>query len=169
MPGPNPTSFSEYLRLYNASWLKLQRTSPRLNSYEDRALYTTWQVTFDRIQKQDAASAQLLKLWAYFDKRDLWFGLLQHARSAGDEWIQRLTEDELGFNKRHLDGFKCFLVFQVTDVQHLHRWLCYQLYKLTMKYNQALATQEAPETVLQPERTSSRLAIRKRLRRILQQ
>ncbi|OAL42791.1 hypothetical protein IQ07DRAFT_686163 [Pyrenochaeta sp. DS3sAY3a] len=169
MPGPNPTSFSEYLRLYNASWLKLQRTSPTLNSYEDRALYTTWQVTFDRIQKQNAASAQLLKLWAYFDKQDLWFGLLQHARSAGDEWIQKLTEDELGFNERHLDGFKCFLVFQVTDVQHLHRWLCYQLYNLTMKYNQALATQEAPETVLQPERTSSRLAIRGRLRRILQQ
>jgi len=41
------TSFSEYLRLYYASWLKLQTTSPRLSSYEDRALYTTWQITFD--------------------------------------------------------------------------------------------------------------------------
>ncbi|KAH7395355.1 hypothetical protein DE146DRAFT_616190 [Phaeosphaeria sp. MPI-PUGE-AT-0046c] len=95
------TSFAEYLRLYEASWSKLQSTSPRLNSYEDRSLYTTWKVTFDRIQKQNAASAQLLKLWAYFDKQDLWYGLLRHAHSANDGWIQihKLIEDELDFNK----------------------------------------------------------------------
>ena len=93
------TSFAEYLRLYKASWLKLQTTSPRLSSYEDRSLYTTWQVTFDRIRKQNAASAQLLKLWAYFDKQDVWFELLRHACSADDEWIRKLTEDKLNFNE----------------------------------------------------------------------
>ncbi|KAF2452242.1 P-loop containing nucleoside triphosphate hydrolase protein, partial [Lineolata rhizophorae] len=93
------TSFAEYLRLYEESWLKLQKTSPTLNSYEDRSLYTTWQVTYNRIRKQNAASAQLLKLWAYFDKQDVWFGLLRHARSADDEWIQKLTNDELSFNE----------------------------------------------------------------------
>jgi tetratricopeptide (TPR) repeat protein len=92
------TSFSEYLRLYKASWLKLQSTSPRLSSYEDRSLYTTWQITFDRIQQQNAASAKLLKLWAYFDRQDVWFELLQHANSS-DEWIKKLTQDELNFNK----------------------------------------------------------------------
>lgn len=56
------TSFSEYLRLYKASWLKLQTTSPRLGAYEDRSLYATWQSTFDRIEQQNAASARLLKL-----------------------------------------------------------------------------------------------------------
>jgi tetratricopeptide (TPR) repeat protein len=93
------TSFAEYLRLYEASWSKLQRTSPSLSSYEDRSLYTTWQVTFDRIQKQNAASAQLLKLWAYFDKQDVWFGLLRHAYSADYEWIHKLIEDELSFTE----------------------------------------------------------------------
>ncbi|KAF2647102.1 HET-domain-containing protein [Lophiostoma macrostomum CBS 122681] len=93
------TSFAEYLQLYEASWLKLQRTSPTLSSYEDRSLYTTWQVTFNLIRKQNAASAQLLKLWAYFDKQDVWFGLLRHARSTDDEWIQKLAEDELNFNE----------------------------------------------------------------------
>ncbi|OAG06114.1 HET-domain-containing protein, partial [Paraphaeosphaeria sporulosa] len=92
-------SFAEYLRLYEASWLKLQRPSPSLSCYEDRSLYTTWQVTLDRIRKQNAASAQLLKLWAYFDKQDVWFGLLQHACSADNKWIQKLTEDELSFNE----------------------------------------------------------------------
>ncbi|CCD42655.1 similar to kinesin light chain 1 [Botrytis cinerea T4] len=93
------TSFSDYLRLYKTSWLKLQTTSPSLDSYEDRKLYTTWQITFDRIQEQNPASAQLLKLWAYFNREDLWFDLLRYANSVDDEWIQKLTEDELNFNE----------------------------------------------------------------------
>lgn len=64
-------SFSKYLQLYEASWLKLQTTSPQLDSYKDRSLYTTWQITLNQIQQQNAASAQLLKLWAYFDRQDL--------------------------------------------------------------------------------------------------
>jgi hypothetical protein len=69
-----------------------------LNAYEDRALYSTWQPTFDLIEQQNPASAKLLKLWAYFDREDVYFGLLRHANSADDEWIQKLAEDELNFN-----------------------------------------------------------------------
>jgi hypothetical protein len=93
------TSFSDYLRLYKASWLKLQTTSPLLNSYENRTLHTTWQITFDRIQQQNGASAKLLKLWAYFDRQDLWFDLLRYANSADNEWIRKLTKDKLNFNE----------------------------------------------------------------------
>ena len=91
--------FSEYLRLYRASWLKLQMTSPQLSSYEDRSLYTTWQLSLDRIERQNALSAKLLKLWAYFDRQDVWFELLQHGSSAYHDWIRKLTEDELSFNE----------------------------------------------------------------------
>jgi tetratricopeptide (TPR) repeat protein len=93
------TTFAEYLWLYEASWLKLQRTSPTLSSYANRSLYTTWQVAFDRIREQNAASAWLLELWAYFDKQDVWFGLHRHACNADDKSIQKLTEDELSYNK----------------------------------------------------------------------
>jgi tetratricopeptide (TPR) repeat protein len=93
------TSFSDYLRFYRASWLKLLETSPQLRSYEDRSLYTTWQITLDRIEQQNPASVQLLKLWAYFDRQDLLFELLQHAKSADDEWIRKLSSDELDFNQ----------------------------------------------------------------------
>ena len=92
------TSFSDYLRLHKASWLKLQATSPPLASYEDRSLYTTWQITLDQIEQENAASAKLLKLWAYFDRQDLWFELLRHGSSTDEEWMQVLTEDELSFN-----------------------------------------------------------------------
>ena len=43
-------SFSDYLRLYRTSWSKLQKTSPELTSYEDRTLYSTWQVSFDHVK-----------------------------------------------------------------------------------------------------------------------
>jgi hypothetical protein len=91
-------TLSDYLRLYKASWLKLQTTSPQLVSYEDRSLYTTWQITFDRIQQQNPASASLLKLWAYFDRQDIWFELLQHANSPDDRYLQELTKDEEHFH-----------------------------------------------------------------------
>ena len=73
--------------------------SPQLSSYEDRTLYTTWQNTFDHIEQRNTASAKLLKLCAYFDRQDVWFELLQHTKSADDEWIQKLAEDELNFNE----------------------------------------------------------------------
>src|SRR2546423_13172447 len=53
-------SFSDYLRLYKASWAKLLKTSPELSSYEDRTLYSTWQLSFDYIKQQNELSARLL-------------------------------------------------------------------------------------------------------------
>jgi tetratricopeptide (TPR) repeat protein len=92
------TSFSDYLRLYKASWAKLQKTSPQLSSYEDRTLYSTWQLSFDHVKQRNELSAKLLRLWAYFDNEDIWFELLRHSDSEDPEWIRELTEDELGFN-----------------------------------------------------------------------
>jgi tetratricopeptide (TPR) repeat protein len=92
------TSFSDYLRLYRASWLKLQQTSPEVSSYEDRALYSTWQLSFDHVKQRNELSAKLLRLWAYFDNQDLWFELLRHGDSEDPDWIRELAEDELSFH-----------------------------------------------------------------------
>lgn len=93
------TSFRDYLRLYKASWLKLHQTTPELSFYEDRQLYTTWQLSYDHIKQQNELSAKLLHLWAYFDNQDLWFELLKEEQSAGPEWFRQLTQDELSFNQ----------------------------------------------------------------------
>jgi tetratricopeptide (TPR) repeat protein len=85
--------------VYKESWLKLQQTSPEVSSYEDRQLYSTWQLSFDHIKQQNVLSAQLLQLWAYFDNQDLWFELLQELSSYGPEWLRQLTVDELSFNQ----------------------------------------------------------------------
>jgi pentatricopeptide repeat protein len=92
-------SFSDYLRLYRASWLKLQQKSPELSTYEDRMLYSTWQISYNQVKERNLQSAYLLQLWAYFDNQDIWLGLLQHNEPDDPEWFRRLTEDELSFNE----------------------------------------------------------------------
>jgi hypothetical protein len=56
-------SFSDYLHLYIESWVKLKETSPKLSSYEDRTLYSTWQISFNNIKQRNPLSANLLRLW----------------------------------------------------------------------------------------------------------
>ncbi|KAI9888711.1 MAG: hypothetical protein M1814_006522 [Vezdaea aestivalis] len=69
-------SVTEYFEHYRQSWLDLQRTSPELLSYEDRTLYSTWNLSYNHIRQQDEDVASLLQLWAYFDNQDLWYELL---------------------------------------------------------------------------------------------
>ena len=73
------TSFARYLQLYEEAWLKLQQKTPFLDSY-DRALYSTWQLSYTHIAQQNPLSAKLLQLWAYFDNQDVWFELLHEGQ-----------------------------------------------------------------------------------------
>ncbi|KAI0874466.1 kinesin light chain [Hypoxylon argillaceum] len=91
------TTFGSYLRSYKDSWEQLQIISPELDSYENRTLYSTWQLSFDQIQRQNKHSAALLQLWAYFDNRDIWLELLRSYRGHSVEWIHEITKDELSF------------------------------------------------------------------------
>lgn len=90
-------SLKEYLHHYKTSWLKLQQTTPELLSYENRALYTTWDFSFQHIKKQNKSAEKLLQLWAYFDNQDLWFQLLAAGKENGPEWFSTITSDELCF------------------------------------------------------------------------
>jgi hypothetical protein len=92
------TTLSDHLRLYKASWLKLQQTSPELSSYEDRMLYSTWQISYEHIKQQNELSAKLLHLWGYLDNQDIWLELFRHSGPEDPEWIHMLPEDELSFN-----------------------------------------------------------------------
>jgi hypothetical protein len=65
-------SFAEYLQSYEESWLRLQEDTPRLPSYEDRTLYTTWGISLNHVKQQNPLAVKLLQLWAYFDKQDVW-------------------------------------------------------------------------------------------------
>jgi hypothetical protein len=90
------TSFSEYLCLYKASWLELQRLSTQLSSYEDRSLYTTWHLSLDKIKQRDDSATNLLNLWAHFDRQDVWYEFLRCGRRC--EWLEHVTKDRANFD-----------------------------------------------------------------------
>jgi tetratricopeptide (TPR) repeat protein len=85
------------LYILGQSWAKLQRRSPALTTYEDRTLYSTWQVSFEQIEQRNSLSVRLLRLWAYFDNQGLWFELLDHSTDHEPEWVRALTENKLDF------------------------------------------------------------------------
>ncbi|SLM38624.1 Tetratricopeptide-like helical domain [Lasallia pustulata] len=93
------TSLEDYLRHYRSSWLKLQQKSPDLLSYEDRALYTTWNLSFKHIQSQNESAGNLLRLWAYFDNQDVWFQLLAAGSEGSPAWFATIVYDELSFDE----------------------------------------------------------------------
>ncbi|MCJ1423209.1 hypothetical protein MMC29_001091 [Sticta canariensis] len=93
------TSLEDYLCFYRSSWLKLQETSPGLLSYENRALYSTWNLSFEHIQNQNKSAGKLLRLWAYFDNQDLWFQLLAAGSEDSPEWFSTIISDQLNFDK----------------------------------------------------------------------
>ena len=84
-------SVAEYLRLYDTSWREIHESDVGLDSYEDRTLYSTWHISYDRIEKHNKLAAHLLRLWCYFSNRDLWYELLSAGRSNAIPWIQELT------------------------------------------------------------------------------
>lgn len=53
-------SFSDYLCLYKESWLRLQEISLEPSSYENRAVYNTWKISFDHIKQQNDLAARSL-------------------------------------------------------------------------------------------------------------
>ncbi|KAF2724735.1 TPR-like protein [Polychaeton citri CBS 116435] len=93
-----PITFKKYLNFWEQSWAKLQMHSPALNTYEYRTLFSTWQVSFDQIERRNILSAKLLRLWAYLDNQDLWFELLNRGANDDFKWLRDLAEDEIAFH-----------------------------------------------------------------------
>lgn len=86
-------SFDDYLQLYNHSWDDLSQYSSGPVDYEERTLYSTWSVSFEQIRDQDPAAAEVLKLMAYLNNQDLWYGLFQGGVDDAPAWWVDVLKD----------------------------------------------------------------------------
>jgi hypothetical protein len=67
-----------------------------LPEYQERALYTTWNLSFTQIENQDSDAAKLLTLLAYFGNQDVWHDIVYagaHADATRPTWFIDLTSD----------------------------------------------------------------------------
>ena len=137
-------SVSKYLEHYKKSWLELHRTSPLLPSY-DQTIYSTWDLSYIYIRKEDESAAKLLELWAYFDNRDLWYDLLRAGKKKAPGWFLDIISTELGFLSAIGKLRKHALIESLTDsdgysMHHcVHAWVKSVLWKAKVEQHMMLA------------------------------
>jgi tetratricopeptide (TPR) repeat protein len=99
-------SVASYIKHYDNTWRDLMEEQGRypLQEYGYRSILTTWMVSYEQVALASAEAANLLKLWGYLDREDLWYDLLAPVRNfeEGDEvpdWLTMLVESEVKFNQ----------------------------------------------------------------------
>lgn len=110
----SPMTFGRYLREYEERWNIDPYRPVRLPEYQDRTLYTTWNLSYMRLKEEDSGAAELLKLFAYFDNQNIWFDLL-HAGGSDD--LSRTLRDVLASESRFFSAMKTLTDYCFVEVQ----------------------------------------------------
>ena len=79
-------TFERYLQKYEERWNIDPRRPLQLQEYQDRTLYTTWDLSYTRLESEDPDAAKLLKLLAYFDNQSIWYELLHAGDADGRQY-----------------------------------------------------------------------------------
>lgn len=120
----NDLSFERYLEEYEKGLNIHDKRPIALEEYRDRTLYTTWDISYTRLQDEDPDAAQLLKTLAYFDNQTIWYELL-FAGVAEDspKWLRDLTANDVNFTDKMttLTDY-CFVQVQRKEHQPTAYW-----------------------------------------------
>ncbi|RDW58022.1 hypothetical protein BP6252_13433 [Coleophoma cylindrospora] len=92
-------SFHNYLQMYEESWNDLAENSDELLEYENRTLYSTWNLSLKQIEAQEPEAVQMLRLMAYLDNHDLWYELFQKGAESMPTWLSNVVKSRPRFNK----------------------------------------------------------------------
>lgn len=91
-------TFQQYLDAYEERWQVDPRRPPRLQDYQDRTLYTTWNLSYERLAENDSDAARMLQLLAYFDHQAVWYELCSAGLSDQlPEWLQSCLDSPMDF------------------------------------------------------------------------
>ncbi|KAH6974923.1 hypothetical protein EDB80DRAFT_881846 [Ilyonectria destructans] len=127
-----------YVQIYKHQWDELMgsrdASSRPLLDYEQGSIATTWMVSFKEIESKSTDAANLLRLWAFLDNKQLWHGLLGAAAVAegADRWPDWLREMARNV-VRFLDSVGLLLRYSMVETQEgltgsysmhpvVHRW-----------------------------------------------
>ncbi len=130
-------SFEQYLHEYERRWNLNPRRPVQLQEYRDRTLYTTWDLSYTRLEKDSADAAKLLKVLAYFDHQNIWYELLHAGANDGlPGWLGDALGDLVSFeNIMGILVEYCFVEVQWTTKSYsmhmcVHDWTLIGLNKM---------------------------------------
>ncbi|KAK5202314.1 hypothetical protein LTR41_011941 [Exophiala xenobiotica] len=135
-------TFERYLEEYERRWNIDPRRPLQLQEYQNRTLYTTWDISYSRLGSNDPDAARFLKLLAYFDTQSLWYGLfLGGLTDDAPVWMQEVIAHEVEFEgiMRTLTDY-CFLEVR-TPLQSWSMHTCVHGWTLSA-LNQAIDVQQ---------------------------
>jgi tetratricopeptide (TPR) repeat protein len=96
-------SAQEYLNLYDQQWDELQEHADELLEYENRTLFTTWNLSLDQVRQQHSPAAKLMSFLAYLGNSGLTYDLFRSAKDTGfvfrASWLNDLIGSKVIFNK----------------------------------------------------------------------
>ncbi|KAH0195727.1 hypothetical protein KCU99_g9886, partial [Aureobasidium melanogenum] len=99
-------SVASYIKHYDNTWKDLMEEQGRysLQEYENCSILTTWMISYEQVASKSEGAANLLKLWGFLDREDLWYDLLASVKefeedSGVPEWLVMLAESEMKFNR----------------------------------------------------------------------
>jgi len=124
-----------YVRIYKQQWGDLMGSDDDSGSllvdYEQRSVGTTWTILFKAVEARSLTAANLVRLWAFLDNKDLWHGLLQ-ATADEDRWPAWLHEMACS-EVRFTEAVRLLLRYSIIEGQEsvqgsymmhpvVHRW-----------------------------------------------
>jgi tetratricopeptide (TPR) repeat protein len=91
--------FKDYLHQYEKEWNFDLHGPLQLQEYQDRTLYTTWNLSYSRLEKEVPNAAKILKLLAYFDNQSFWQELFcAGITDASPKWLSEVITDDVVFD-----------------------------------------------------------------------
>ena len=92
-------SFGDYLHMYEQNWTDLAENSDGLMEYDDRTLYSTWNLSLKQVAVQDPQAEELFRLMGYLGNADLWYELFRKGAGSAPDWFCDITKSKARFNK----------------------------------------------------------------------
>ncbi|CAG7561927.1 unnamed protein product [Fusarium equiseti] len=94
-----------YIQNYHLQWERLMsfEESP-LVDYEHGSVATTWAVSLNAVKASSEDLVDILRLWAFINNKDLWFGLFEVVTNRlytgmWPTWLSNIARDTLRFAK----------------------------------------------------------------------
>ena len=118
--GQTEETASQYLDAYEHYWHELNETVEELLEYEDRTLFSTWNLSLIQVRAGNLEAAEILRLLPYFGSQGVIFELLRAGRDSGFLWLFSLTANKPEFDRAMARQTSFLLVEVAPEGFHLH-------------------------------------------------